>query len=503
MTQSPCASAPSSCLVLPKILLLLAIALIGFKALAFFYLGGAKLIWDSHWYLALAKNLAASGNYTLGDGEFHAKYPPGFPLFIGALAALVGNFETAAALLVWLSSMLLCLLTFVLGSRSSVSSDSRCATTGLLAAALFAIHHLSLIHANLILTEQLFSLLALCSIGLGARPSRRAGSFACAILLAGIASLVRYEGLLVFPVLAWCWSGARRDDERETNYAVFFSAALVVLAWALWVSALVRHGAPAWGGLYGQELARASIDRALDFSILALWLGPCFLFLALAGASKILRRSNRPALAFGLFAALYFACHVCWWFSDIRFYVVLLPLLSICAARSIVGIARRINCNSTYGRAVVVLSLLCLVGAEQLEMSKAANAEYRQFNSLYLKRYDLIKEVTAWANLHLGKATFAVPEVPVYSHYLGSSRVVPYSELSGMLAEKSGTAFAIIDTMHFRNEALQSALSGFVTVTTPSGEQHRVAAKVLFKSEGHLTPDDDRYAAVIEISPAL
>lgn len=494
MTDSP--SAPAS-LPSAKSFLLLALTLIAVKALFFVLLGGPHVIWDSHWYLNLAENIAAGWDYSIGDGQFHAKYPPAFPLLIALLGKPSGSFELAAAALVFLSSLGLCFLTHALGSRTSTGR-----VTGPLAALLFALHHLSLIHSSLILTEQIFAVTALLSLMLATKPLLGSRDLAAAILLAGLASLIRYEGLLVFPIIFWQFRNARAQRYFRSAPPVA-AAAAVAGFWALWIAALLRHGASPFGGEYGQELARFSILNAVDFLVLGGSLGLCFLLLSLTEALRIFRHGGLSARAFTVFAALYFLIHLSWWFSDVRFYLVLLPLLCVCAAQGIVDLSRHLGRSSYPARFCIggILSALLLV--EQWHVAQPQFYEYRQFNSLYLRQYDLMKIVASWANAHLPDATFAVPEVPVYSRYLGKSRVYAYVDLGPRLSSQPGSKYLIIDNMHYREEDIQSALKGVVTVPGPDGITVRYAAKILYKAEAHLTADDDRYAAIAEITGLL
>ena len=503
MTEPSLASQSRCCSPSCKIFVILALALICAKVAVFFALGKAHLIWDSHWYLALAKNLIHSAEYTLGDGAFHAKYPPGFPVSVAALGLLFGNYEAAASAIVLGSSIALCFLTYILGLRYSVSGCGKPGTIAAVSAMLFAVHHLALVHSNLILTEQLFSLCALGSLAVMTRKCVTAKNVVMAVLLAGFASLTRYEGILLFPVLGYCWLRVRHDAKDVPSAPVVCALGVVGLAWGIWMWSLASHGASPLGGGYGGELADMSFDRALDFALLGFWLGPYFLLFTMAGAIKLLRHPSLSTQAFATFAFLYLICHLCWWFSDLRFYLVVVPLFSICAAVALVALANAMTRGHGFIRLSALTVLLASLAWEQRAMFQAQSIEYRRYNSLYLHQYDLIEDLTAWSLGALPNATFAVPEVTVYAHYLPKSTLISYDQLAQALSKGDKKIYLIIDNVHFKNDAIQGALGGTLKIADSSGALRELPTKVLHKTSSHLTPDDDKYAAIVEIQPPL
>ncbi|MBN8547961.1 MAG: glycosyltransferase family 39 protein [Deltaproteobacteria bacterium] len=503
MTEAPhthsCTHWTPSC----KLLALLAILIIFGKTIAFYLLGQERLIWDSHWYLTLAEQLASTGSYTLGDGDFHSKYPPGFPILVAVAGRLLGSFQTAGALIVFTASVLLCLLVFLLGRRLAEERELPGKSAGVLACLLFATHHLSLVHSNLILTEQVFALFAVACLMFATRLRLTPRDIFLALILAGAASLIRYEGLLLFPVLAWSWRRSADQLPAQASKQLLMGLLVVGLAWSAWIAALVSHGASAFGGQYGKELAQLSWASALDFLLLALWIGPLFLILSFIGLAKILRQPSSTSAALAAFCSLYFISHLCWWFSDIRFYVVLLPFLAVCAGFALIDFTHRLFRDSKGLRIAFLALAMAALCSEQRGMLHATEYEYRRYNALYLHQYDPIEELGTWSLKNLPQGTFAVPEPAVYRHYLLGREVIPYSALPQVLSSGDAQVYLVIDNLHFRNEDLQSALDGAIKVRTPHAEVRELPVQILYKAERRETADDTRYAAVAAIKGKL
>lgn len=473
MEQSSTSSTASTTLSTWREIILVTAAALTVRGISFYLLGGAKLIWDSHWYLALAKNFWQGSGYSLGDGIFHSKYPPGFPVLIALVHSLSGlSWAAAGAILSVGTSAATIVLTYFAGKRAG---GRFC---GLLSAALLGIHHLAIVHTSLILTESVFTALVMGTLLLLGPSTTNSRQYLASATVAALAALVRYEGLLLFPVILLEFIRSRKNrPPPRPRAALVVLVVITALAWFTWGLALYLHRGASDSGYLG-ELRQWEFLRLVDFLSLGFWLGPLYLLLSVVPLFCTPRESRLSAN--GLFALLYLGLHCVWWFSDIRFFLPLVPLLAIAAARGLLLVKRYMPRPML--RRALVLVLLCAAATEQWSLMHPHEDEYRRYNVLYLHQYDPIARLSAELR-ELHPQTVIVPETTVYRYYLPDTTILSYEQALNSPPSFGTPAFLIIDNIHFEDPRINAL----------KGEQ--VAQK--FASQ---TADDTHFAAAFSVA---
>lgn len=454
---------------------------------------GLRFIWDSHWYLDLARHLLAEQRYALESEHFHSKYPPGLPILISLSSLVSSNLEAAAGVVILAAVCLNSLLIAYLGSKKSF-------LTGVLACLIFNLHHLTGIHLNLLLTEQVFGLLSLSALAI--LSSRRRHAVASAAALAGAASMVRYEGLLLFPLLAYRFV-AHRTEKFDSGQRLMLGLAVLLVtgAWGAWIASLLRHGAPLLGGAYSSELWQWTPAHALDFLLLGFWLGPLFLALACWGTIQLLAHKDRTAGYAASFCALYLTLHALWWFTDIRFYIPVLPWLCLAASHALVRLLHRWTASVWIRWSIAVLALGAFV-AEQRNTRVPTEYEYRRFNQLYLTQYEPLRQLARQIPADSASAVYIVPDESVYRRYLPQAKLYSYAEAHQALEAGSGNRlFLILDNLHFKSEAFEGARTGQLGIDS-ADSRAELRTTLVVKVSAHETPDDNRAVEVYELLKA-
>lgn len=213
---------------------LLAIVLVGLAArLAVVATIPTQPTSDSWSYLQRGLNLLHHGRYEPLPGSLDATYPPGYPLVLAAVTALVP--AGASVLAAKLAGCLLACASIWLGGL--LAGRAFGPRAGLLAAALLACYPRHVLQATVLLSEHLFLpllllfLLQLVSPPDHPRPWRQA---LAAGLVAGLLALVRPIGYLL--PLAWAWrlTGGRGWRRVAGELAVLVAVQhLVLLPWAV------------------------------------------------------------------------------------------------------------------------------------------------------------------------------------------------------------------------------------------------------------------------------
>ena len=412
-----------------------AAAALGFL-IAAWYAGAPKLVWDSYIYLKLSETLLL-GRYALSLSEpLHIKYPPGYPGLIALLSWLGLSPPQAAAALGVIAAAGSAGFTFALGRRSSY-------LTGYIAAVLVSINHIFLAYTVLALSDITFT--ALVTAVFSALMLQNIRGFCAAVVLAAAAALVRYGGLfLLLPIGFFVYSTAQgrsaAGDKRFWLVCLFAFAAL-----GLWAGMLITnsHGTPA----YARELRRLSgLGQALEFP-LSLWrTGPCLVLSAALGLGALSRKTVAGA---ALFLGPYVLLHMLWWWYSVRFYLPLLPFLSLSAAAALrAGLE-----SGSRLRAAGYSLILVLAVAEQPLLTRTDRYEprYHAFQSLIV--YEPLQSLERWAREHAQGAVFVVPEPTVYSRHLpAAKRILAYKALPEALPQAgSAPLYAIDDTLHYRS----------------------------------------------------
>jgi hypothetical protein len=157
---------------------------------------------DMSWYHARALELLDRGSYS-ENGVPTAYWPVGYPAFLAGVLALGGR----SVLVGQLANVALSLLCVVLLYRWSLARFASARVAGV-AALLLALYPNHVGYSVGLYSEPLFTamLLGICLL---ARPDAGAARIAAAGLLAGLATLVKAQTMLLGPVLllVLCWGG--------------------------------------------------------------------------------------------------------------------------------------------------------------------------------------------------------------------------------------------------------------------------------------------------------
>ena len=192
---------------------------------------------DTVFYYFSAKSLANTFEYRDGFGRYTAAWPPGYSLVLAGMFKLFGaGLWPAKALNVALSAATV-VLTYALGARAF---DRRAGLLGALALALFPGH---VYFSTLIMAEVLFGfvfvllLYLLLRWTLDERQARWPELMALGAI-AGCATLIRSEAVLLPAGIALLWKIALPGWRTPARYAALLSAGFV-LTMAPWV---IRNG---------------------------------------------------------------------------------------------------------------------------------------------------------------------------------------------------------------------------------------------------------------------
>ena len=259
--------------------LILAAAVVGLAArLAFglVYWVGKPLTHDEREYLALARNVAAGRGFTYdpshqtGTAQQFGR-APGYPLFIAAVGATGSSYESSPARLKIAQSIVGAVAVWLIGLMAWRAVGPR---AGVLAAAIAAVYPPLVWMCAYVLSETLYSLVALAAVYIldvameRARVHRAGGAgMLGAGLLAGAATLTRPVMLFFLP-LALLWILRRR---RPALAVAFLAAVLaVVLPWTArnyrvydqFVLVASEGGVTFWTG--NHPLARGDGDLAAN-----------------------------------------------------------------------------------------------------------------------------------------------------------------------------------------------------------------------------------------------
>jgi len=195
-----------------------------------------------HW--ELATNLACDGVLVSNDGRYAARMPL-YPLFLSLFAQAGTNGILAARLA---QALLSAVLTFCVWRFAQNVGGLR---GGLLAGGLSCIDPFAIFFCNLLLTETVFSLLAVILIGgawkLLAASSGRIMASAAGFAAAGAAAVLTRPTALGWLILLWLSILLLAPSRRTAVTVLISSAALLVLAMLPWgLRNRQQIGAYAW-----------------------------------------------------------------------------------------------------------------------------------------------------------------------------------------------------------------------------------------------------------------
>lgn len=439
--------------------------------------------WDSFWYERLAQSIS-QGAYSLDGLTLHRKYPPGLPLTTWLLSFGTGSLSRAEVWVPLASMIIATILTFAIAAPLSTP-------LALIAAALFTLHHLAYIHSQLLGSEGLFTALTLAALFLSRAATNSLPRLAACALCAGLAALVRYEGFLLIAVLALTLGPL----SIQKRLGFFLLSALPSAPWAY---VLATHAGALNASEYFSELRDLSLLAALDFLSLIPFLGIAFCLLALFRLRLTLRALGTSVTGWVI---AYFLVHAFWWWSDSRFFVPLLPFICIAAANAICCLLQRIE---NFGvRLLVTGPLVMLLGYEQFSLLVPREYEPRRYNVLYLSQYEPVREAAEWLASTSPIGLVIVPDVAVYSHFLPAWTLVSLDDLSASpekALDRSRPVYLIWDNIHFKSEAVQSALKGqALYIVGPEQRRLELHLAVRYQAEQRSVPGDPRSVSVVEV----
>jgi 4-amino-4-deoxy-L-arabinose transferase-like glycosyltransferase len=180
-------------------------------------------------YLSLAQQLLNQEQYGLESGVADARVPPGYPLFVGGILALVGYNLMVVRLVQVIFGTITVWLTYLIGKEAFSNR------IGLVGASILAVYPVWVIWPALILTETLFTVFLLVFALYLVRAMRTClnryaigGGFAFGLTL--LTREVLYGFPLVLP-LVLLWSRIHWRDAFRCVLLFFFALLLALLPW--------------------------------------------------------------------------------------------------------------------------------------------------------------------------------------------------------------------------------------------------------------------------------
>ena len=399
---------------------------------------------DSHWHMSLVENLASGKGYTSDGVSPHGKYPPGLALLILPFYLFLHDINLAGLLVIYLCSVLSIILTYKL---SSEFLDKKIA---LVATILLIFHNLFIFNSVSIMTETPFMLFSIACIYFFTKSFDKHLFILPSMIFFSLATLIRYDGLfLVFPLLFYSYFRIR--DLRKLIFSKIFIVSLVsaLLMMFIWMFRnLVVFGSFIYSD-YTRELTSFSITQFFSFVLLFFKTGYIFPVISLAGIIFYLFYYRKNARANTLFVWFisYVILHSIWSARAFRFYGEIILVLCIFAAIGIIKLSEFIS--SSKFRKIFVISLIFLIILEQLFIFYSGSINYETSMST-LNRYESIHQLSDWAKANLpANATYAVPDVAVYSIYLPEKNLIYYNQgFDTLLKQNTSMIYFLTDTLH-------------------------------------------------------
>jgi hypothetical protein len=225
----------------------------------------ARQMDDSPTYIGPALNLAHGNGFRNVYGLFEMRRTPGYPAFLAPFITLP-HALTVVVVIQHLINAALALGVYYL--MLSLLGDAAAALTGGL---FLALDIPSLVHANMIVTETLFTALTFVVFAILARRNIGTRSAALAGLVAGLSVLVRPIALYVVVPLAAVIAGERRP--RRLVRTLAFTICFIALPMVWSARNAIRGGGlnvssiTSWSLLFDRAAATLAIDDPGDGSV--------------------------------------------------------------------------------------------------------------------------------------------------------------------------------------------------------------------------------------------
>lgn len=219
-----------------------------------------EAVWDGHYYDIAAKSLASGfgyGEWIAGGATWQpwCHYPVGYSAFLAPFYRVFGTHvaPTVGAFV----GALLAPLSY--GAARAALSERRARVCGVLV----ALHPGLILYSGLVMAEPLAAMLTMASLLLAGRAKTIRGLFAASLVL-GLSALVRPQGLLLFPALAWVGAKAFGQTSRRAIPLVLLMVFGTLLPIAPWTvrNCLTMDGCALVSTNAGWNLAIGSLPRA-------------------------------------------------------------------------------------------------------------------------------------------------------------------------------------------------------------------------------------------------
>ena len=431
-----------------------------FKIAMYLGLRSPRLVWDSFYYLTISQNLWLTGMITVDGVTIHRKYLPGLSLLISIFNLFIPNLEQAAGIAILCASIAIILVLVKVAERLGFKYPA-------IPAFLYGLHHLSIIHSSLVMSEIPFSLLALLSLFAFINQG-----YARGILLAGCASIFRYEGFCLFPAAALAIFLTKRDGKAVAMLPILAAVLLDCTIFAALFGHLSLFSNGGTGLDYFHEARIPDLLHITEVIFSFFFLGPVFVIFSFAGGAVLLKENSRALAPSLTFIGLYFAFHLWWWFVDVRFFLSILPILCLYAGRGIEFVYLRLSKfpGAVLRSSIFVFMTTFMLGLEQLKIGTSPDLVYKIYNVRYLNFYDGVEAAAAWINKRPECSRAYGNEVTVYAYLLPKCTVRNFEALESDFKNNDlpDDSIIIIDNYHYKNPIIDQALeTGFIPFDRP------------------------------------
>jgi len=394
---------------------------------------------DSHWHLSLAKSLSSGGGYSFeGVVSPHGKYPPGLTLLMLPFQIVTQNIQLSGLLMVGLISLLSIVLVYKIGSIS----DKR---IGLLAAAFLVFHNLFVFNSVSIMTEVPFMLFSLAAIYSFVKGFEDNFMFLPSLVCFSMASLIRYDGLLltiVFMILIW--RNRNRIKEIKLVYPFIGTIFTGLLLGGWFIRNWIVLGSPLVSD-YTRELTGISVMKYISFLFLFPQIGILFSVLVSIGLYFFIKEGNKKLEPYLIWLVVYMFLHMYWSTRVLRFYVEVLGIFCIFAAYGAFGIIDKFEFNKNNTRRFIIAIMAIFIVSQSLMFFVIPQGVSGVET---LNRYNSVEDVSDYANENLpDNIVYVVSDIPVYNLYLNKTTVRGYGGILNLV--KNNTKFYILtDSLH-------------------------------------------------------
>jgi len=281
---------------------------------------------DSYSYLSLAQHIKEEGKYyiEIEEGLFHTYYLPAYPMLIAALSVFTGNYMVAARLISWLSSSFLLVFVYLIVEKSYQHKSA-----AILSTILIVLNPLYILISGRIMSESLFIAVFALSFYYSLQ-SDNFKNIMIMFLLVGIASLIRYDFLLLF-IYATLISIYKRSRVKYILYGLI-SSILMLLSWQIVILYNVRAKFPILKRIIEIVLAPPSHAQRSGILNTEIILDGVYItgnaFLSYIGISLIifmgigffylLKKRSQAGISLIFWIVLVSAFYIVWPFKDIR-----------------------------------------------------------------------------------------------------------------------------------------------------------------------------------------